>query len=131
MAKQNKLTFEGRVLGDVKSKTFGSGKQVHEWLMGVGAKDAQGQWKNGIISVKKWGETAPTKGQDIIIEGRLGAEVWSKDGVDKSKVLIVCESFTAVGNDHNDHQDARALHNEQKANGYQQQPQDDDSQLPF
>lgn len=122
MAKQNKLTFEGRVLGDVKSKTFGSGKQVHEWLMGVGQKQPDGTWKNALISVKKWGDTYPSKGQDIIVEGKLKAEVW---GEGKSKVLIECESFTSVGNDHNDHQDARALHNEQKANGYQQQPQDD------
>lgn len=129
MAKQNKLTFEGRVTGEVRTKTFGSGKTVHEWSMGVGVKDSQGQWKNAFISVKHWGNSAPIKGSDIIVEGRLGAEAWTKDGADKSKVTIVCDSFKLVGSDHNDHNQAQALHNEQKGNGYQPQPQDDS--LPF
>jgi len=122
MAKQNQLTFEGRVLGEVKTKSFTSGKQVHEWLMGVGVKQQDGTWKNAIISVKKWGDTFPIKGQDIIVRGKLGAEVW---GEGKEKVLISCDTFDVVGSDASDHASARAQHNESKANAYQPQPQDD------
>ena len=123
--KINKLEFEGRVLGDVKTKTFGSGKTLQEWSMGVGAK-VEGQWKNAFISVKHWGNSAPQRSQDIVVVGRLGAEVWTKDGRDQSKITIVCESFSVVGQ-------MPSAHIEQKVNGYapdNYNPNDPDS-LPF
>lgn len=42
---------------------------------------------------------------------------------------VTVDTWKPKQGDATDHQDARALHNEQKSNGYQQQP--DDDQLPF
>lgn len=97
MAKQNALTFEGRVLTDVKTKQF-TDKSVSEWLMGLYAgKDSQGQYKKASIQVKYWGHHPPQKGQDIILIGKLNGEAWSKDGKDYNKPIILCESFSVVG----------------------------------
>ena len=123
--KINKLEFEGRVLGDVKTKTFGSGKTLHEWSMGVGVK-IEGQWKNAFIRAKHWGDSAPQRGEDIVVTGRLGAEVWTKDGRDQSKITIICESFSVI-------EQITSAHVEQKVNGYafdNYNPNDSDS-LPF
>jgi hypothetical protein len=98
MAKINKLQFEGRVLGEVRSKTFGSGKTVKEWAMGVYAgKNEDGSYKKASIQVKYWGDTEPVKNTDIVVSGRLGAEVWNKEGKDQSKITIVCESWHLAG----------------------------------
>lgn len=128
MAKINELKLEGRVLGDVKSKTFGSGNVMQEWAMGLSTgKNQDGTWKkNHMIQVKHWGTSFPMRGADIVVTGRLGAEAWTKDGVDVSKVTIICESFTVVGSDASDHASA---HQQAKQNGYA--PQDDGSELPF
>jgi len=127
--KQNTLVYEGRVTGEVKSKTFGSGKTLQEWSMSVYAgKSESWQNKRAYIAVKHWGTSAPMRGDDLVISGRLGAEVWTKDGKDNSKITIICESFELVG-DAGDHKDARAQHNEDKANGFAPQSQTDD--MPF
>jgi single-stranded DNA-binding protein len=130
MAKVNELKFEGRVLGDVK--TFGSGKVLQEWAMGISTgKTKDGAWgKNHMIQVKHWGNSAPVRGADIIITGRLGAEAWTKNGVDASKVTIICESFSVVGDDLSDHQNA---HQQAKQNGYapEKHNENDPDSLPF
>ena len=127
MSKINELKYEGRVCGEVKSKTFGSGKTVHEWGMSVYAgKDASGAHKNAFVSVKHWGDSYPIKGQGIIVTGRMGAEVWTKDGRDNSKITVICESFSVVGSDASDHASA---HQQAKQNGYAPQESADD--LPF
>ena len=131
MSKINELKYEGRVAGEIKSRTFGSGKTVHEWGMSVYAgKDASGAYKNAFISVKHWGNSAPIKGQDITVIGRLGAEVWTKDGRDTSKITVICESFSVVGSDSSDHASA---HQQAKQNGYAPQDSRGDTtdDLPF
>jgi single-stranded DNA-binding protein len=96
--KRNEIIFEGRVIFEPRTKTFGNGKVLQEWGMGVYAgKNEDGSYKNANVIVKHWGNSCPAKGQDIIVTGRLGAEVWSKDGKDQSKITIVCESFDVAG----------------------------------
>jgi single-stranded DNA-binding protein len=118
MAKINKIEFEGRVIGEVRTKTFGSGKVLQEWAMGVtSGKKPDGSWGKGkVITCKHWGTSAPQRGQDIIVAGRLGAEEWTKDGVDQSKHTIICESFSLVGGA--PLTDAQQKHTTEKANAY-------------
>lgn len=94
MAKINELRLEARVLGEVKTKAFQGGKQVHEWGVGIGAKQADGTWKNVFLSCKKWGDTLPQRGQDIIMTGSLKAETW---GEDSKKIYFNVDSFEVIG----------------------------------
>ena len=132
MSKINELKYEGRVLGDVKSKTFPTGNTLQEWGMGISSgKNKDGSWaKSHMIQVKHWGTSFPVRGSDIIVTGRLGAEAWNKNGVDASKVTIICESFTVVGSDASDHASA---HQQAKQNGYAPQDSSGDTtdDLPF
>jgi single-stranded DNA-binding protein len=96
--------------------------------MGVtSGKKPDGSWGKGkAITCKHWGNSAPQRGQDIIVVGRLGAEEWTKDGVDQSKHTIICESFSLVGGA--PLTESQHRHTTEKANAYNPNEAED---LPF
>ena len=98
MPKINTLQFEARVLTEPRTKQFQSGKQVTDWLVGLYAgKNQDGTYKRASITVKYWGNTIPQKGKDIVMQGKLEAESWQKDGQEVTKPVINCESWHEVG----------------------------------
>ena len=88
----------GKVLGDVKTKTFGN-KTLHEWSMGLYAgKNKDGSYKKAYLTVKAWGIEPPVRGDEIVVHGELQAEVFTDaSGKEVTKVVINCAEFDYVG----------------------------------
>jgi hypothetical protein len=87
----------GKVVGEVRTKTVGTSRQVSEWSMSLYAgKNADGTYKRAYVTCKAWDIEPPQRGDEISVNGELQAEVWYKDGKESSKVVIVVESFGFV-----------------------------------
>lgn len=100
MEKINEIRYSGKVSREPETKTFASGKKLITWGMSVYAgKDREGQHQNAYIQVKCWGDKAPAKGQGVLIVGKLGAEVWQRDGQPQSKMTLVCNGWESYGDE--------------------------------
>lgn len=100
MDKINEIRYSGKVSREPETKTFANGKKLITWGMSVYAgKDREGQHQNAYIQVKCWGDKAPAKGQGVLIVGKLGAEVWQRDGQPQSKMTLVCNGWESYGNE--------------------------------
>lgn len=104
----NKTIIQGNLVRDVELKATQSGKSVCQFSVAVSTrfKAADGTQKEEVlfIDVEAWGQQATTiakffqKGSPILVDGRLKQESWEKDGEKRSKIKLVLENFTFVGN---------------------------------
>ena len=96
----------GKVLGDVKTKTFGN-KVLHEWFMSLYAgKNQDGTYKRAGITVKAWGVEPPARGDEIVVHGELQAEVFTDaSGKEVAKIVINCAEFDYVGQEQEQEQE--------------------------
>lgn len=100
MASFNNCTFSGNVGRDPEARYFEDGKMVANFSIAVeGRKKDDTLW----LPVKVWNKQAQTivdyveKGSKIIVSGELQQETWTKDGVEKSRVVLNCQNFTLLG----------------------------------
>jgi len=99
MASFNNCTFSGNVGRDPELRYFDDGKTVANFSIAVEDYKGETMW----VSVKVWGKPAQTiadyvrKGSQLIVSGELQQETWEKDGEQKSKMVLRCQSFTFLG----------------------------------
>lgn len=107
MASFNRVILMGNLTRDVELRYTPSNMAVTDIGLAVNdkRKNAQGEWieETTFVDVTLWGRTAEiasqylTKGQPVLIEGRLKLDTWEKDGKKNSKLRVVGENMRLLG----------------------------------
>lgn len=107
MASFNRVVLLGNVTRDIEVKYTQGGTAVTELGLAVNdrRKGQDGEWieETTFVDVTLWGRTAEvageyvSKGQPILIEGRLKLDTWEKDGEKRSKMRVVGETMQLLG----------------------------------
>ena len=99
MASFNNCTFSGNLGRDPDIRYFEEGKVLANFSIAVeGRKKGDTLW----MTVKVWNKPAQViadyvrKGSKIIVSGELQEETWTKDGVEKSRMVLNCQNFTLL-----------------------------------
>ena len=99
MASFNNCTFSGNLGRDPDIRYFEEGKVLANFSIAVeGRKEGDTLW----MTVKVWNKPAQViadyvrKGSKIIVSGELQEETWTKDGVEKSRMVLNCQNFTLL-----------------------------------
>jgi len=100
----NKVLLVGRLTKDPTITYLPSGTPVVEFTVAYNRRyrDQSGEWKEEthFFDVKGYGRdnwgTRFSKGDLVLIEGRLVQERWDKDGKTFSKVRVVAESVNLI-----------------------------------
>jgi single-strand DNA-binding protein len=107
MASYNRVILLGNLTRDVEVKHIASGTAVANASLAVNEKykDKSGNAIEDVtfVDLTLWGRTAEvageylSKGSPVLVEGRLKQESWEKDGQKRSKIVVVVEKLTMVG----------------------------------
>ena len=107
MSNFNKVILMGRLSRDVELKSVNNGISLVELGVAVNErrKSAEGTWKEDVhfIDVTFWGKKAEviaqylTKGDPILLEGRLKQNRWEVNGKNHSRINVYGEQFSFVG----------------------------------
>ena len=109
MASYNRVVLMGNVTREIALKYTQSGMAVVELGLAVNEKrkNAAGEWIDEavFVDVTCWGKTAEiagehvTKGQQILIEGRLKLDTWTdrNTGDKRSKLRVTCDRLVFTG----------------------------------
>jgi single-strand DNA-binding protein len=99
MASFNSCSFSGNVGRDPDVRYFENGNVIANFSIAVeGRRDSPTIW----MPVKVWGKQASViadhvrKGSKIIVGGELQQESWTKDGAEKSRLVLNCQNFTLL-----------------------------------
>jgi len=99
MASFNNCTFSGNVGRDPELRYLESGMIIANFSIAVeGRKGGDTLW----MAVKVWNKPAQVigdyvkKGSKIIVSGELQQETWTKEGVEKSRMVLNCQNFTLL-----------------------------------
>lgn len=94
------LTIVGNVCAEPESRKTNSGLEITELRIASNeGKDKTVFWSVKFIG-NKAGEVASKyakKGSLVAVTGRVDEENWEKDGVKKSKLYCIADSFTFIG----------------------------------
>ncbi len=98
----NTVALIGRLCGDPQLRYTPNGTAVANASLAVPRRGNREEtdW----FDLTFWGKTAElaanhlTKGRQVGITGRLRQERWEKDGEKRSKVVVVVDSVTFIGN---------------------------------
>ena len=110
MASFNKVVLVGNLGQDVELKYTKSGTAVTEISLAINERRKQGEeyvddttW----VSVVLWGRQAEvcseycSKGDALLIEGRLTVDKWEQDGQKRSKTKVTANSMQMLGKKNN------------------------------
>ena len=107
MSNFNKVILMGRLSRDVELKSVNHGSSLVELGVAVNEsrKSAEGTWKEEVhfIDVTFWGKKAEviaqylSKGDPILVEGRLKQNRWEANGQKHSRINVQGEQFSFVG----------------------------------
>ena len=100
----NQWTGVGRVTKDPQLKSTPNGMSVcsfsiatnQSWVGKNGQKQEKTEYHN-LVAWGKLGETIAkwvTKGQEILVTGRLETRTWDKDGIKHYATEIICDNFS-------------------------------------
>lgn len=98
----NKMILQGRLTADPELRQTQSGISVIEFTVAWGEKYNEIETKC-FLRCKAWRGTAEfvskhfTKGQEILIEGKMITEQWEKDGQTQSRTICVVEKVNFCG----------------------------------
>ena len=99
MASFNNCTFSGNVGRDPELRYLENGMIIANFSIAVeGRKGGDTLW----MAVKVWNKSAQVigdyvkKGSKIIVSGELQQETWTKEGVEKSRMVLNCQNFTLL-----------------------------------
>ena len=136
----NKVIFAGHLTRDPEMRTMSSGTSVCSFGMAANRKWSQnGQEREEVcfIDVTAFGKTGETiqkhlsKGRALLIEGRLKFDQWTdKAGNNRSKLGVVCDSFTFIDSKRQAEPEADYPSREPTPGGSSFDPQHDDG-IPF
>jgi len=107
MTSFNKTILMGRITRDVELKSIRSGTSLIELGIAVNerCKTQNGEWGETVhfFNVTYWGKRAEvisqylSKGDMILVEGRLKQSRWESDGQSHSRITVRGEEFSFVG----------------------------------
>ena len=107
MASLNKVFLIGNLTRDPEIRYLPSGQPVGDLRMAISRKfkSANGEERDETcyVSVTVWGKQAETcgkylsKGQPVMIEGRLKYDEWEKDGQKHNRLSVVAERVQFLG----------------------------------
>ena len=97
----NQVNLQGRLTKDAELKQTKTGKNVCSFTVAVDkrGKDAG----TNFIDCVAWegrGETISKyfkKGSPILVTGRLDQQTWEKDGMKRSKLMVIVDDFNFIG----------------------------------
>lgn len=97
----NQTNLQGRITKDPELKQTKTGKKVCSFTVAVDkrGKDAG----TNFIDCVAWegrGETISKyfkKGSPILVTGRLDQQTWEKDGMKRSKLMVIVDDFNFIG----------------------------------
>lgn len=98
----NKVIFQGRLVRNIELKNVGGGFPMTEFTVAWSEKYKDNESKC-FLRCKAWRETAKflnnyfSKGQEMIIEGRMITEEWDKDGQKQSRSVCNVEKVYFCG----------------------------------
>ena len=98
----NKVILQGRLVKDIELKEVG-GFQMAEFTVAWSEKYKENETKC-FLRCKAWRSTAEflskffSKGQELIVEGRMVTEEWEKDGQKQSRSICNVEKVNFCGN---------------------------------
>lgn len=101
MISLNRVFLAGNLTHDIELRHTNGGTAVSELRMAANRRfrDKSGELQDDVVfvDVEVWGKTAEScceflsKGDSVLIEGRLKLDRWEKDGQPRSKLLVVGE----------------------------------------
>lgn len=104
----NQVTLMGNLTRDPELRTIPSGQSVCSFSLALNRsyKNADGEWQEttDYIDVTAWGALGErvaqyvTKGRPVLVSGRLQSRSWEQDGQKRSKVEVVAQDVTFLGN---------------------------------
>jgi single-strand DNA-binding protein len=107
MASFNRVILLGNLTRDIELRYLASGMAVTDIGLAVNdrRKGQNGEWveETTFVDITLWGRTAEiageylTKGNPVMIEGRLKLDTWEKDGKKNSKLKVVGEKMQLLG----------------------------------
>lgn len=97
----NQVNLQGRLTKDAELKQTKTGKKVCSFTVAVDkrGKDAG----TNFVDCVAWegrGETISKyfkKGSPILVTGRLDQQTWEKDGMKRSKLMVIVDDFNFLG----------------------------------
>lgn len=99
----NSLTLIGNLTQDVTTKYLPSGALLGEFRIGVNRKVKEGVDKPLFLSIEVWNdiatncETYLSKGQPVLVHGRLEMDEWEKGGDKKTKYKMTAHVVQFLG----------------------------------
>lgn len=134
----NHIVLQGRLTKDIELKQAG-GFSVTEFTVAWSEKYKETETKC-FARCKAWRQTAEflekyfTKGQELVVEGKLATEEWEKDGQKQSRTIINVEKvhFCGSKNDNaNSTKKEKAPAPETDSDGFMNIPDGIAEELPF
>ena len=128
----NRVLFQGRLVRDIELKEVG-GFQMTEFTVAWSEKYKDTETKC-FLRCKAWRSTAEflskffSKGQELIVEGRMVTEEWEKDGQKQSRSICNVEKVHFCGS-----KGSNTENNPPSApsNDFVNVPEGSDEELPF
>lgn len=106
MASYNRVVLMGNTTKEIELRTTAGGTAVANLGLAVNDRVKRGdRWEDEttFVDVTCWGRTAEvaqqylSKGDPVLIEGRLKLDTWEKDGQKRSKLHVVAERLQLLG----------------------------------
>jgi single-strand DNA-binding protein len=104
----NQVVLMGNLTRDPELRTTPNGQSVCSFSLALNRsyKGADGEWQEvtDYVDVTAWaalGERVAqyvTKGRPVLVSGRLQSRSWEQDGQKRSKVEVVAQDVTFLGN---------------------------------
>jgi single-strand DNA-binding protein len=104
----NQVILMGNLTRDPELRTTPNGQSVCSFSLALNRsyKGADGEWKEATdyVDIVAWGalgeriEQYVTKGRPVLVNGRLQSRSWEQEGQKRSKVEVIAQDVTFLGN---------------------------------
>lgn len=126
----NKIEYQGRFTRDIELKQTQSGISHAEFTLAWSEKYKEMESKC-FLRCKAWRNTAEflskyfSKGDQVLIEGRMQTEEWDKDGEKQSRTICIVDKVHFCGSKNAEKTNSDAI------NAFVAVPETDLEELPF
>ncbi|OGL30744.1 hypothetical protein A3F37_03950 [Candidatus Saccharibacteria bacterium RIFCSPHIGHO2_12_FULL_41_12] len=104
----NQVTLMGNLTRDPELRQIPSGQSVCSFSLALNRsyKGSDGEWKEvtDYVDIVAWGPLGErvaqyiTKGRPVLVSGRLQSRSWEQDGQKRSKLEVIAQDVTFLGN---------------------------------
>lgn len=132
------MIFQGRLVADIELK-FAGESSCAEFTIAWSEKYKEKETKC-FLRCKAWRATADfldkyfSKGQEIVIVGKMVTEEWTKDGEKKNRTICVVDEVSFCGSKNSNSESGTSNHapsNVTGGDGFMNIPYGIDEELPF